>query len=56
MKIGAQAVIITFDTTNYASLINAEELAQNALSVVNTNELNPFVFLIGTKFDILVIK
>lgn len=43
-----------FDSTNIISLLNAEEWARNALSVVKSNEKQPFVFLIGTKIDLMV--
>ncbi|CAF1057330.1 unnamed protein product, partial [Brachionus calyciflorus] len=50
---GAQAIIVVFDLTDKDSLYSSEKWLLDALKVVEYNQMTPFIFLIGTKKDLL---
>jgi GTPase SAR1 family protein len=50
---GSNAIVVTFDMTDKETLYHAEHWLYDALGVTN-NKNNPLVFLVGTKYDLLV--
>jgi hypothetical protein len=46
--------VVAFDLTNRESLINAENWLRDALNVLKYDDETPFIFLVGTKKDLLV--
>ena len=51
--IGSNAIIVTFDMTDRETLFHAEHWLYDALGVTN-NKNDPLIFLVGTKYDLLV--
>ena len=53
-KSGAQAIVLTFDLIDKDSLYNTKRWLDDVVNVLKNDEEMPFIFLVGTKKDLLV--
>ena len=51
---GAQAIVIAFDLIDKDTLVESETWLNDALKVASIDDQKPFIFLVGTKKDLIV--
>ena len=52
---GAHSIILTFSLIDHETLLNTKKWLKDVLDVFKADEKLPFIFLLGTKKDLLVI-
>ncbi len=53
---GSEGIIAVFDLCEPKSLYDAERWLTDALNTLNSDQATPYLFLVGTKKDLLVRK